>query len=81
MNFGLNFCCYGLGVFGVAVFLAVAGLVGIPFGEEIFCEFAVVFGAGAGGVVIEDGLAEAGAFCEFDVAADGWVEDAAMTPG
>src|SRR3990172_8935715 len=50
-------------------------------GQEFAAQGAVVFGAGRGGGVAEDRLAEAGGFGEADVAADARFEEADIRPG
>lgn len=57
------------------------GQCAVPFGDDGFAEFFVVECAGGPHGVLEDGLAEARAFGEFDVASDGWVVDAGAGPG
>ena len=52
------------------------------FGVEVFLgEDAVVGGAGGGGGVLEDGVAEGGGFGEFDVSADFGAEDDGVGDG
>src|ERR1700744_2389562 len=69
---GMWGCVTGADAAGSLVFVGV---------EEFLGEDAVVGGAGGGGGVLEDGVAEGGGFGEFDVAADFGAEDDGVGDG